>query len=421
MQDQTGTRARVPLGVLDFGQLSAGQSSAQALADTTALACNADQLGYSRFWVSEHHAVPWLSSTSPAVLLGHLAANTRRVRVGSGGVMLSNHPPLVVAEQFALLEALYPGRVDLGMGRAPGADPLTAAALRRTTGGLGEEEFPLQVDQVLAALGVARSANRRLRSPQPVLSPTPQAQSTPAVWLLGGSNYSAELAGRLGLSFCFAAHNGTPARVAASALALYRDSFVAPRPGGGSKVGAYAMISASVVVAESDDEAARTARPGRLQRYAERTGRKVMPFMTAEDASQVRLSPADERAMAAMPTGGAIGDPEHAAGTLDALAATTGADEIVVCSFGQRRGGALAEPGSPGQGLGPRALAHRRVGRLGDRRSRPGARPPDYISCGSGPAPSAAAEARPRCARPGPAGWPRRRCWRRSRWRRSAD
>jgi luciferase family oxidoreductase group 1 len=326
--ETAGPITRVPLSVLDFGQLSAGQTSAQALADTTVLARHADELGFTRFWVSEHHATPWLASTSPAVLLGHLAATTRQIRVGSGGVMLSNHPPLVVAEQFALLEALHPGRVDLGLGRAPGADPVTAAALRRSPAGLGGEDFADQVQEVQAMLGSRAPGQPVLRGSHAAISPTPHATSTPAVWLLGSSAYSARLAASLGLPFCFAGHNGAPLAAVAAVLDLYRGTF---RSAAGARP--HAMVSTSVLAAETEHEADRLARPGRLQRFAERTGRAVEPFLSPEAAARVTLGPGDEQAMAAMPEGGVSGTPDRVVTALEELTAATGADELLLCSF----------------------------------------------------------------------------------------
>src|SRR5688500_9290277 len=142
MGDADDQEPRPPLSVLDLALVGEGATSGDALADTTRLARRADELGYVRFWVAEHHNMPTVASTAPPVLIAHLAASTQRIKVGSGGVMLPNHAPLVVAEQFALLEALHPGRIDLGIGRAPGTDRSTAAALRRTPDGLGAEDFP---------------------------------------------------------------------------------------------------------------------------------------------------------------------------------------------------------------------------------------------------------------------------------------
>ena len=150
-------RGPVPLSVLDLSILNEGGSSGESLAATTALATRADELGYERFWVAEHHNMPSVACTSPPVLIAHLAASTSRLRVGSGGVMLPNHAPLVVAEQFAMLEALHPGRIDLGIGRAPGTDLHTAAALRRSPDALGAEDFPRHLVDLMGLLGDERT------------------------------------------------------------------------------------------------------------------------------------------------------------------------------------------------------------------------------------------------------------------------
>ncbi|MCW2623127.1 MAG: alkanal monooxygenase, partial [Frankiales bacterium] len=238
----------LPLSVLDLAPVPAGSSSATALADSLQLARHVDRLGFHRYWVAEHHGMPGIASSSPPVLIAAIAAATERLRVGSGGVMLPNHAPLVVAEQFGMLEALYPGRIDLGLGRAPGTDPRTAAALRRGTDGLTAEEFPQQLAQLRGFF----------RGEVPGLTAVPAEGNEPAVWLLGSSGYSAQVAGLLGLPFAFAHHfsgeNTLPA------LQLYRERF---RP---SEVldEPYSMICANVFVADDDAQARRLALPGAL-------------------------------------------------------------------------------------------------------------------------------------------------------------
>src|SRR3954464_4885974 len=189
--------APLPLSVLELATVGSGQSSAEALAATTRVAEAADRLGYSRFWVAEHHNMPAVASTSPPVLIAHLAANTRRIKLGSGGVMLPTHMPFVVAEQFALLEALYPHRIDLGIGRAPGTDQATAAALRGVSPYLTVEQFPEHLQTVLALLGDDRVAPAGVER----LSATPQPRTFPEIWILGSSTYGAQVAAALGLPF----------------------------------------------------------------------------------------------------------------------------------------------------------------------------------------------------------------------------
>ena len=170
-------RGRIRRSVLDLSVVPDGSTSREALAGTTTLAQRAEELGYDRFWVAEHHNMPTIASTSPPVLIAHLAAVTSRIRVGSGGVMLPNHPPLVVAEQFAMLEAIYPGRVDLGLGRAPGTDPATAAALRRDPRGLGAEDFPAELIDLMGMLGDRRTEHGAWESfrATPVMTSAPAA------------------------------------------------------------------------------------------------------------------------------------------------------------------------------------------------------------------------------------------------------
>lgn len=316
----------VPLSVLDTAPVSAGATSGDALAATTRLAAAADSLGYHRFWVAEHHAMPAVASTSPGVLLAHLAAATRRIRVGSGGVMLPNHPSLVVAEQFAMLEALHPGRVDLGIGRAPGADPTTAAALRRTVEGLGHEDFPAEVIDVLALLGVRLDGLAPSARAQR-LTATPVATSSPEVWLLGSSLFSAELAGSLGLPFSYAHHfnTGHTLQAAETYRRAFRPSVVLDVP--------RLMVSASVLVADSDEEAQFLAGPSRVMALSLRTGRPLAPILSPEDAATAlaELDPtAAAELFAKVPGTQVATTADRAVAELTDLVARTGAAELMV-------------------------------------------------------------------------------------------
>jgi luciferase family oxidoreductase group 1 len=307
--------APLPLSVLDLATVGTGQSTADALAATADLARAADRLGYTRFWVAEHHNMPAVASTNPPVLIAHLAAVTDRIRVGSGGVMLPNHAPLVVAEQFALLEGLHPGRIDLGIGRAPGTDPQTAIALRRDPAALSAEDFPQHLLDLLGLLGDERVEGGLAER----FTATPAAESAPSVLLLGSSGFSAQLAGALGLPFAFAHHFGGPHTV--EAVQLYRDSFrtspVLDRP--------YAIVTANVLTADTDEEARRLALPGQLMRLAIRTNR-LRPLPSPEEAA---VDP--ERAVAeAMQSNAIIGTPDAAVVQLRDLAARTGADELMI-------------------------------------------------------------------------------------------
>ncbi len=259
--------------------------------------------------------MPIVASTSPPVLIAHLAARTERIRVGSGGVMLPNHPPLVVAEQFAMLEALHPGRIDLGIGRAPGTDPVTAAALRRSPDALAAEDFPRHLIDLMGLLGDVREGSR-LHSR---FAATPRAASFPDLFLLGSSGYSAQLAGLLGLPFVQAHHfdmGGTD-----ESVRLYRQTFRA----GPNLSEPCPIVSANVVVGESEAEARRLSLPGRLVRFWLRTRRPLRLLSVAEAEEHPDLE-----AALAMPTEAIIGAPEQVAEGLESLQRRTGASELMV-------------------------------------------------------------------------------------------
>jgi len=308
-------RFPVPVSILDLGSVSRHGDSATALAGATRLAQTADQLGFHRFWVAEHHNMPVVASTAPAVLMAHIAARTDRIRVGSGGVMLPNHPPLIVAEQFALLEALHPGRIDLGIGRAPGTDAATAAALRRGEGALSDQEFPQHLVDLMGLLGDVRQGSRLHER----FSATPKAQSHPEILLLGSSGYGAQLAGLLGIPFVQAHHfdmGGTD-----QSLRLYRERF---QPGG-RLAEPYPIVTANVVVAATDQEAARLSLPGRLVRFWLRTGRPVQ-LLTVEEAERHP----DLAVARVQPTESLIGTPEQVGEGLMTLLQRTGAKELMI-------------------------------------------------------------------------------------------
>jgi luciferase family oxidoreductase group 1 len=309
---------QVPLSVLDLAVVREGATSADALADTTLLAQRAEAFGYTRFWVAEHHNMPTVASTTPPVLIAHLAAATSTIRVGSGGVMLPNHPSLVVAEQFAMLEALHPGRIDLGIGRAPGTDPATAAALRRAPAGLGVEEFPRHLIDLMGLLGDRRTAEGMWNR----FAATPAATTTPSIVLLGSSDYSATLAGQLGLPFAFAHHFDTGGTLLA--LEIYRENF-APSP---ALERPYAIVTASVLAADSDEEAAWFAAPGQLMSLALRTGRRIQLLSPQAAATHPDLATARQA-----PSNRIIGTPGPVVARLEKLVRETAADEIMVFPF----------------------------------------------------------------------------------------
>jgi luciferase family oxidoreductase group 1 len=222
--------------------MRAGEPAGSAIARSVNLAQHVEQLGYKRYWLAEHHSIPGLACSATPVLIGHVAAATKTIRVGSGGVMLPNHAPLVVAEQFGTLEALYPGRIDLGLGRAPGGDSQTMRALRRDLGQSGGD-FPALLDELRAYLGPKR--------PGQVVRAIPGQGSNVPITLLGSSGFSAQLAGMLGLPFAFAAHFAPEYLYAAAQL--YREEF---RPGAALR-SPYLMVAVQVIAAETDAAARR--------------------------------------------------------------------------------------------------------------------------------------------------------------------
>ncbi|MBL6275612.1 LLM class flavin-dependent oxidoreductase [Micromonospora fiedleri] len=307
----------VPLSVLDLAPVAAGASAGEALRHTTELARRTDELGYHRFWVAEHHNMPAIASSAPAVLIAHLAAHTSRIRLGSGGVMLPNHAPLVVAEQFGTLDALHPGRIDLGIGRAPGTDQVTALALRRTMEGLSAEKFP----QELAALMDFFDEDRSGR-----IMASPGRGQRPTVWLLGSSGFSAQLAGALGLPFSFAHHFSGQHTL--PALTLYRQSF---RPSRWLEQ-PYAMVAVNAVCAETDERAEWLAGPAGLSFLRLRSGRPE-PLASPEEAAAYPYTDLEREFVAQRREGQATGSPETVARQLGDLLARTGADELMLTTM----------------------------------------------------------------------------------------
>ncbi|MDP2764417.1 MAG: LLM class flavin-dependent oxidoreductase [Brevundimonas sp.] len=299
--------------VLDLSPIVEGGDARRALLETTAFARAADRLGFKRFWVAEHHNMPGIAGAATALVIGQIAGATERIRVGSGGVMLPNHPPLVIAEQFGTLEALYPGRIDLGLGRAPGTDGETARALRRYFE--AADQFPRDVMELQAFLDDPVEGQR--------VTAWPGAGSKVPIWLLGSSLFSAELAAQLGLPFAFASHFAP--ELLMQALQTYRAGF---RP---SKALArpYAMAAINVFAAETDAEAMRLSTSMQQAFAAVVTGKpgKVKP--PVDDITRVL----DARQLAAVQsrlTYAAIGDRETVREKLAGFVARTDVDEVMV-------------------------------------------------------------------------------------------
>ena len=309
---------RIPLSVLDLVPVGEGVPATDAVHAGLELARTADRLGFTRYWLAEHHGMPGIASSAPAVLIAAVAAATRDIRVGSGGVMLPNHPPLVVAEQFGTLAALYPGRIDLGLGRAPGTDPHTAAALRRSATPAADD-FPDQ----LGELGCFLAGEWPPGHPYARIRAVPHADVPPVIWLLGSSLYSAELAGLLGMPFAFAHHFSAANTL--PALARYRASF---RPGR-TLDRPYAMVTVAVVCADTDEQADRIALPGELSFLRLRQGRPG-PLPSPEAAAAHPWTPQERAFAVERRAGQAIGSPQTVEKELAGLLEATRADELMI-------------------------------------------------------------------------------------------
>jgi luciferase family oxidoreductase group 1 len=324
-QDRAGLTldpGAVPLSVLDLAPVPDGGTAGDALRATIDLARHAERLGYRRFWVAEHHNMPGIASSAPAVLIGHLADATGSIRVGSGGVMLPNHVSLVVAEQFGMLEALHPGRIDLGIGRAPGTDQVTAAALRRSPEGLSEDDFP---DQLMDLLGYF-TGRWPEGHPFAQITAVPGRGNQPAMWLLGSSGYSAQVAGLLGLPFAFA-HHFSPANTL-PALSLYRAHFrpseVLDQP--------YAMVATAVVCADTDERARFLAGSGALSFLKLRSGRPG-PMPSPEEAAAYPYTELERAYVEDRQATQVIGAPETVRRGLTDLLTATSADELMLTTM----------------------------------------------------------------------------------------
>lgn len=328
---ETHGTAPAPLSVLDLVTVGAGRTATDALHTSVALAKLAESRGYHRHWVAEHHSMPGVASSSPAVILAHLAAHTTRIRLGSGGVMLPNHAPLVIAEQFGTLEALAPGRVDLGLGRAPGTDGATAAALRRTDRlNEGADDFPQQLAELTRFLDDdfpdGHPYARIHAVPGPVQATSPggvQSPHRPPIWLLGSSGFSARLAGVLGLPFAFAHHFSAQNTI--PALDLYRESF---RPSALLDA-PYALIGVSALATDDEQEARRQVLAAALNMVRLRTGRPGL-VPTPEEAEAHRFTDVERDFITSWNSNVIHGTADQVRTGLDDLAKRTGADELML-------------------------------------------------------------------------------------------
>ncbi|HEX5842924.1 MAG TPA: LLM class flavin-dependent oxidoreductase [Pseudomonas sp.] len=306
--------ATTPLSILDLAPMRDDDAGpAPALQRSLALAQHVERLGFSRYWVAEHHNMEGIASSATAVLLGYLAAGTTTLRLGSGGIMLPNHAPLVVAEQFGTLAALYPGRIELGLGRAPGADQQTARALRRDRLG-NADDFPQDVEELQTLLGP--------RQPGQQVIAMPGMDSQVPIWLLGSSLFSAQLAAQKGLPYAFAAHFAP--RYLHQALRIYRDNF---QPSAGLDK-PYAMVGVPLIAAPTDEEAEFLATTAYQRVLALMRGQSLV--LRPPVASMAGLwQPHEQQAVGDFLGLAVIGGPEKVRARLEILLEQTGADELI--------------------------------------------------------------------------------------------
>jgi luciferase family oxidoreductase group 1 len=302
--------------VLDLAPVPRGTPAAAALRHSVELAQLAERLGYVRHWVAEHHNMTGIASSSPPVLIAHLATATETIRVGAGGVMLPNHAALAVAEQFGMLEAFHPGRIDLGLGRAPGTDPVTAAALRRVTDLRQNDDF----------LGQLRDLYAYFQGTHPKITAVPAGGYQPDIWMLGSSDFSAQVAGMNGLPFSFAHHFASAHT--GQALEAYRATFQ-PSP---TLEQPTAMIGVPVICAPTDEEARYIARPSSLSFLSLRKGRPTQMISPA-DAAGHELSAMDEEIIRAWQAPLVVGDPQQVVAGLEELVERYRVDELMLTTM----------------------------------------------------------------------------------------
>jgi luciferase family oxidoreductase group 1 len=307
------------LSVLDLSPVAAGSGESQALRNTLDLARRVDRLGYKRYWLAEHHNIPSVASSAPEIMIAHVATLTAHLRVGSGGIMLPNHAPLRIAETFRVLEALHPGRIDLGLGRAPGSDMITALALRRSKERLGANDFPDLIEELIGFGANQFPSGHPFESVRAMPTDAP----LPPIWILGSTEDGARIAADFGVGFAFA-HHINP-ELAEYATEVYRGNFRASnrldRPA--------IIVAVSVICADTDEEADRLAASLRLSWARLRTGMPG-PLLSPEDALTQTLTPAEEHFAATARRIYFAGTPQSVKARLEDLAARTGAAELMI-------------------------------------------------------------------------------------------
>jgi luciferase family oxidoreductase group 1 len=311
---------QIPASVLDLIPVPAGHGARRALQNSLALAVAAEGLGYTRYWVAEHHNSPTMACPAPEVMIAHIASATRTMRIGSGGIMLPNHSPLRVAEVFRVLEALHPGRIDLGLGRAPGTDGVTAYALRR--GAPGADDFPQQLGELLAYTELGFPADHPFAS----VAAEPRDIALPPIWILGSSEYGAQVAAAMGVGFAFARHLNP--RGAAECIARYRDQFQPtgriPEP--------RVIVATSAICADSTARAEDLAMSMALGVFRLRAGRPA-PLPTPEEARAYTYGADEAEQVRRYRRAQIVGTPGEVRDQLSELVAHTGADELMLLAM----------------------------------------------------------------------------------------
>jgi luciferase family oxidoreductase group 1 len=314
MAEHVNQLNEIPFSILDLASVATGKTAGDAFRNTLNLATAAEKLGYNRYWLAEHHNLPGVASSATAVLIGYVAANTTKIRVGSGGIMLPNHAPLIIAEQFGTLESLYPGRIDLGLGRAPGTDSATMRALRRDIARTGHD-FPELLAELLGYFATPKDGQ--------TVKAQPGAGLNIPIWLLGSSDFSARLSAELGMPFAFASHFAPEELF--RAIAIYREYF---RPSKAlSKP--YLMIGVPVIAADTDREAQRLATTSYQRFLGLVRGQSVMLKPPVESMDAL-WSPYEKAAVASRLEIAAFGSAETVRSKLEKLMAMTNADELMI-------------------------------------------------------------------------------------------
>ncbi len=309
----------IPLSFLDLTQIESGSTSTIALQNSTELAQLAERLGYTRYWFAEHHNTIGLASGSPEIMIAHVANHTETIRVGSGGVMLPNHPPLRVAEAFRLLEALHPGRIDLGLGRAPGTDTLTAYALRRSEAAMTGDQYPALLGELLALDRNQFPEGHPFQS----IKVTPADVSLPPIWLLGSSEYSGRFAANTGLGFSFAAHINREQAV--PVMRAYRERFTPSE----YRQTPHSILAVSVIVGDTPEEVEELRHIVNIG-YAALLAGEPYQMPTHEQARETALSPAALERLRTRPPSVFAGDAQTVTRQVQEFAAQAQADEVMI-------------------------------------------------------------------------------------------